>query len=312
MIRKTHAFTISILVFCFFISTSALNGSELIEQPWAPNCEKLKNELITMQGLNIKFTTKPSIQNEQLHWVLFWNDIEVLIPDTQYKSIFVLINKRNDYELRLHTIDDELIFLYSGEDAQMDDVFATLSGNKEVITTPDGITMTKDMFGGPVRLSTIMKLAYENTPELLSCLEENRIKESTVASALILKEAATTNLLAVYKDIGDYNGWITKSWSSGNNIEYDLNIISTSVDNLMLQIHYRISEHSKYGYLPLWTGRKSPKIKEPPDWLAALNTALKSKSHDDWEAYIKEVKNTGISEKSILKTCENLNINPKP
>ena len=162
------------------------------------------------------------------------------------------------------------------------------------------------MFGGPVKLSTIMMLSYESTPDLLTCIEENRIKESAIAFALILKGIAKDNLMAVYKGIGIYDGWITKN-KDENNIIYTLNIISANTDNQLLNIGYRIPEGSKYEYLPLWVGsKKLESTKDTPSWLASLNNAIEIKTNDSWKKFINDARESGISEKSILRTNENL------
>ncbi len=307
--RKKHIFIFSFLIFCFLISASALTltACKLNGQLWAPNCERLKKGYLTEQDVNIIFTKKPNIQNEQAHWTLHWNTIEVPVPDVDYKDIYILPNTKNEYEIWLRTNDGIIISLMVGEDALFEDVYAKVSGKGKVISTPEGVLGTKELFGGPVRMSTIMKLAYQSTPDLLTCVEENRIKESAIASALILKNAATDNLVAVYEGIGVYDGWITKS-KKENNIEFTLNIIPDRSKNIFY-INYRMPE-GKYEYLPFCVGSKKDPAKDMPDWLASLNTAIEMKTNDSWKEFISAAKKNGISDKSISRTCEKLKVKP--
>jgi hypothetical protein len=164
------------------------------------------------------------------------------------------------------------------------------------------------MFGGPVKMSTIMKLAYQSTPDLLTCVEENRIKESAIASALILKKTATDNLVAAYEGIGVYDGWITKS-KKDINIEFTLNIFPDK-SNKIFYIDYRMTEGNKYEYLPFCVGSKIDPANDMPDWLVSLNNALEVKTNDSWKEFIADAKVNGISEKSISRTCEKLKIKP--
>jgi hypothetical protein len=129
---------------------------------------------------------------------------------------------------------------------------------------------------------------------------------------LILKRTASSDLNAVYRGIGSYDGWITKS-KAENSIEYVLNIIPVSDDNQLLHITYRIPEESTYEYLPFYVGIKFQGSNEtPPNWLTTLNNALKSSSNDSWQAFISAAKQIGISEKSILRTCEQLKLKSEP
>jgi hypothetical protein len=308
-VRKINIFIICVILLCSFSSDSTIGASELIGQLWAPNCEKLKKDFLVDQSLNVIFTNKPNLQNKQTPWTIFWNNIEVPVANVEYKDIYVSPNNKNEYEIWLHTIDGIMISLMVGEDYIMEDVFAKTSGNGEVISTPEGVLTTKEMFGGPVKMSTIMKLAYKSTPDLLTCMEENRIKESAIASALILKGTATDNLVAVYEGIGEYDGWITKS-KDENNIEYSLNIISANTNNQLFYINYRMAEGSKYEYLPFCVGSKKEPAKDTPGWLVSLNNAIEMKTNDSWKEFIAAAKESGISEKSISRTCEKLKIKP--
>ena len=305
--RKINILIICFLLFCFIISDSDLSAFELYGQHWAPNCEKLKKDFLSDQNLYVTFTKKPNLQNKQTYWTLFWNNIEVLIPNTEYKHIHVSINKNNEYMIFLSSIDDVVISLIPHEDKVMEDVFAKRSHNGESKTTPEGVLTTKDMFGGPVKMSTIMKLAYKSTPNVLTCIEENRVKESAIAVSLILKGTATDNLMAVYNGIGAYEGWITKSRAE-NNLIYDLNIIS---DNQNLKIYYRIPEGKKYEYLPFFVGgNKIESAKDAPRWLESLNKAIELKTNGSWKEFISDARKSGISEKSLSMTCKILNIKP--
>ena len=312
--RKKLMSKINILIICFLFlsslsSDSNIGASELVAQLWAPNCEKLKKGFLVDQSLNVIFTNKPNLKIYQTPWTIFWNNVEVPVPNVDYKHIYVSSKNKNEYEIWLQTIDGVIISLMVGEDKLMKDVFAKTSGNGEEISTPEGVLTTKDMFGGPVKMSTIMKRAYRSTPDLLTCMEENRIRESAIASALILKGTATNNLMAVYEGIGEYDGWITKS-TDENIIEYTLNIIPADTNNQLFYINYRMPEGSKYNYLPFCAGRKKDTAKDTHSWLVSLNNAIEMKTNDGWKEFISAAKENGISEKSISRTCDKLKIKP--
>jgi len=310
--RKINILIICFLQFFILNSASIVVALELNGPLWAPNCENLKKDYFSDQSFYVIFTKRPDLQNEQNHWVLCWNGIEVLIPKVLYKDIYVSINNRNEYELWLRTIDGVLISLMTDEDKEIKDVFSQTLSSGELITSAEGVLATKDMYGGPVKISTIMMLAYESTPNLLTCSEENRIKESAIAVALILKGTASSDLTAAYRGIGSHDGWITKS-KVENTIEYVLNIIPAINDNQLLYITYRIPEGSTYEYLPFWVGSKNQESNEtPPNWLTTLNNALESRSNDSWQAFLSAAKQIGISEKSILRTYEQLNLTSEP
>jgi hypothetical protein len=295
-------------LFLYFLNSTALAASKLNGQLWAPDCERLKKKSLTNKDVNIVFTKKTNIQNEQAHWTLHWNNIDIPIPTVSYKDIYILPNTKNEYEIWLRTNDGVIISLMVGEDKLFEDVLAQTSRNRELISTPEGILATKKMFGGPVKMSTIMKLGYKNTPDQLKCMEENRFKEYIIASALLMKNAATDNLVAVYKGIGEYDGWITKS-KNENIIEFTINIIADK-SSQFLYIDYRMPEDSKYESLPFCVGSKKHPIKDTPGWLVSLNNALEMKTNESWKEFIANAKLDGISEKSISKIYKTLNIKP--
>ena len=308
MIKKC-VLIFSFLIFCILSSSPLSNAFESEGQLWAPNCEKLKKNFLVNKNLNVIFTNKPNIINEQTPWTVSWNNIEVPVPNVEYKDIFVSSNNKNEYEVWLRTIDGMIISLMVNEDKVMEDVFSITSGDGKEISTSEGALATKDMFGGPVKMSTIMKLAYKSTPAVLTCMEKNRIKESAIASALILKGIATNNLVAVYKGIGEYDGWITKS-ADGKINEYALNIIPDNTENKLFYINYRMPDGSKFEDLPFYAGGNINRAKDMPDWLVSLNNAIEMKTSDGWKDFISAAKKSGISEKSISRTCEKLKIKP--
>ncbi len=261
--------------------------------------------------MNITFSKKPSVKNDQDYYVLYWNDIALFIPKVKYKSILVSKKNKNQYDLFLFTIDDVVISAITVDDEPTKDVFSTKSNHGALETTSEGISLTKNMYGGPVKISTIMLLAYEITPEQLTCNEENRIRESAMSQALILKDIASSDLTAVYKGVGIYNGWITKRIPE-NFTEYSLTIIPTTIPNQIFNITYKIPKDKIYNELPFSIGNKKFEYHErPPYWLMALNTALKSKTNESWKAFLLAAKQSGISEKSISMTYKNLNL-PTP
>lgn len=148
----------------------------------------------------------------------------------------------------------------------------------------ENVKQTEAMYGGSVKVSDLMLLAYETTPDRLTCKEENRIKESAISVALILKTITSPGVTAAYKNVGTYDGWITKRMDE-NNIEYVLNIIPSYNDNQFIQITYRFPQESIYAYIPFHVGNKNPEPDKKPAWLIALNNALKLKSNTSWEKY---------------------------
>lgn len=307
--RMNKIYALSICLWFFILNTSPLFALEKnLSSPWNPNCEALKKSHLTNPALAITFSERPSIKTHQDYYIVYWNEIGVSIPDVAYKHVFVSITNRNQYELFMFTMDGVIISAMTNADEPITDVFSTESNHGESITTKEGISLTEDMYGGPVRMSDIMLLAYEITPDKLTCMEENRIEESAMAVALILKGTASSDLTAVYKGVGSYNGWITKS-RSGNFTEYSLTIIPSTIQNQALNITYKIPEGNLYGNLPFLVGnQRLERNIRSPNWLTALNNALTSKTNDSWKAFLSAAKQNGISEKSISITQKNLNL----
>ena len=283
------------------------------ERPlWAPLCKELKDRHLSGPDLNILFSPKPRRLNMHAHWVLAWKNVDVLIPRTSYQDIFVSVNKQNDYEVILVTTDGALIGLMSNEDEAMEDIFAQSTLQGENILSSWGVATTRELFGGPVRLSTLMRLAYDITPDMLTCLEAHRVRESAMAVAFIVKGVGSGILTAAYDDLGNYNGWITRS-TAEENIIYDLNIIPADSDNRYLLIHYKLPKDSPYEYLPLVMGSNLPPSKgTPPSWLRALNTALTYGTHDRWQTFVAAAGKASISEKSLSRTAKALTSAPGP
>ncbi|MFH2046517.1 MAG: hypothetical protein ABIK92_15365 [Pseudomonadota bacterium] len=305
--KKINILPICILIFFILSTVSVSAGQKQYSPLWNPNCEKLKKEL-SGQNLNIVFTEKQIIKNKQKHWVLYWHGIEVLIPQAEYKDVYVLVNKRNQYELMLRTIDNILISLMITEHKPQNDIFSKDSGDKIPVLNIENMRQTEAMYGEPVKVSDLMLLAYETTPDQLTCKEENRIKETAIAIALILKTITSPGVTSAYKNVGTYDGWITKS-EVENNIEYVLNIIPSDSDSQFLNITYKLPQESIYAYIPFHVGNKNPKPdKKPPDWLIALNNALELKTNNSWNEYTSVAKSSSISEKSTLETLKNLKL----
>jgi hypothetical protein len=171
------------------------------------------------------------------------------------------------------------------------------------------INLTKTMYGGPVRMSDLLILSYKITPKDISCEEANIIEDSAKSIALILKNTTSEGVLAAYYGVGDYDGWI-EEYNNDCDIKYVLNIIPYKNSDQIFQITYEIPKNKMYHQIPFIIGSSitSNKVIHPPEWLNSLNIALVDGCNESWLKYINVANKNGISEKSLLKVKENLQI----
>lgn len=256
-------------------------------------------EHLSADFLNVTFTERPEVSHDNNFWVFTWNGIDVILPPAAFEHVFLFKDSDGRYLLHLAAADDIRISLLANKNDAFEDVFAVSDiGEPEMITTAEGIAATKAMYGGAVRFSELMMLAYESTPEEITCCAERGEEEMGKVVALIMKEIDEPDIVAAYKGVGRYNGWLTKS-RSGGQVEYRLNILSESDEEHVYQVTYQITEKAPYHTFPYLVGEANRNnAAQPPEWIPALEAALKKDSSEAWQDFLSAAEEGGISEKS--------------
>ncbi|WP_319522295.1 hypothetical protein [uncultured Desulfosarcina sp.] len=256
-------------------------------------------EHLSEDFLDVTFTKRPKVSQDNNFWVFTWNGIDVILPPAAFEHIFLFKDSGGQYLLHLSAADDIRISLLANKNELFEDVFAVSEiGEPKVTTTAKGIAATEAMYGGPVRFSELMTLAYECTPKEITCCAEKGEEEMGKVVALIMKVIDGPDIVAAYKGVGRYNGWLTKS-RSGGRVEYRLNILSESDEEHIYQATYQITENAPYHTFPHLVGAVDRHdAAQPPDWVPALEAALKEDSAEAWQDFLSAAEEGGISEKS--------------
>ncbi len=274
------------------------------------SCRELKSKYLTNPRSFVTFTKALDNHSSDNLWVLPWNNVEILIPKTQYTHVFASKGYQSTTDILMKTREGLKILAAMLPDRPVNDIFKTQSlENLSFESSPGNQSMTQKIYGGPVRLSEINRFGFSITPEDLICDTPNNGEQAAISIALILKNIESPGkLLSVHKITGAYDGWMEKQIHKGY-FEYTLNIISDSKKESLCQISYIIPEKSVYKNIPFQIGReKEKKDKTLPKWLDAFSTALKINTKKSWKLYAREAEKQGFSPESIARTLTNLNI----
>jgi len=290
------------LILCVSCSTSSGLHSQCKAHYTFRNgipCETFKQEHLSADFLDVTFTERPKVSRDIDFWVFTWNGIDVILPPVAFEHVFLSKDSGGRYFIHLTAGDDIRISLLVNKNDKYEDVFAVSDiGEPGMITSEEGIAATKAMYGGAVRFSELMIRAYESTPKEITCCAEKTEKETGTVVALIMKAIDGPNIVAAYKGIGRYKGWLTKS-KSGGQVEYRLNILSESDEKYVYQVTYQITEAAAYQTFPLLVGTTNPHdAAQPPNWIPALEAALEEDSSEAWQNFLSAAEDGGISEKS--------------
>lgn len=270
-------------------------------------CLQLKKKLINKDSFNTIFTQRPSVTTSGQYWMLTWNNIDIPIPAIDYGAVYILKRKGGRHELMLMAKKGGLmVHLFLSNNEQMTDVFASSKiGSTKKTTTSAGIAATINMFGGPVRHSDLLILAYSTTPAMVDC-KKMTDKDSGKLLALVLKGRGA--VVAVYKGVGIYKGWLEKRRSINKpTMTYSVNIVWNKTPNILYTVKYLLPTKSSHESLPYMVGDKNLAFKnKSPQWLMALNNALHTQSIKDWRLYISAARTANISEKSIKRLIKNI------
>jgi len=274
-------------------------------------CKTFMQEYLSADFLDVTFSERPEVCHDNNFWVFTWNGIDVILPPVTFEHVFLSKDLGGRYFIHLTAGNDIRISLLANKNDKFEDVFAVSDiGEPGMITTAEGIAATQAMYGGAIRFSELMMLAYESTPEEITCCAEKVDEERGKVVALIMKAIDGPDIVAAYKGVGRFNGWLTKS-RSGGQVEYRLNIISKGDEEHIYQVTYQIAEKAPYHTFPYLVGAaNSHDAEQPPDWVPALEAALKQDSSEAWQDFLSAAEKGGISEKSrsaVRKAIEKRN-----
>jgi hypothetical protein len=276
---------------------------------WQARCEELKKNQDPNSSLKVTFAEKPEIDSAIHHWLLSWNGIDVPLPPVDFHEVYFKRGYQNHDEVLMVAKDGFTINALVFENIPSGDVLAESQAGKD----RSGGRPENRAAANPVRTSDSILLGYHITPGDLSCLAKNRTEETAKVAALIMKGIGRPGeLIAVYKDVGVYRGWI-ETEKSAEHMTYIINIISESNSDVWYQISYRMPNNFRYHGMPFLIGHNRQKhISRSPDWLFALNSAMISNSRDSWKRYATLARKAGIGEKSITRVMKNQNIEIEP
>ena len=270
------------------------------------SCEGFKAEILE-KGLYEVYREKPVLPPERPSLSLAWHGMDLLLPLIDVESVYVTTRRRGGYEVILKTGDGFCLTAFSMDNTIFKDIYglSTLGGSVE--TTPEGEAATTQMFGGPVAFLDLLMMAYDHTPDEITCCKKNRDADIAISVLMILKGGGPHTLVAAFEGVGKSKGLILELLGSQGHA-YQLNMPDASGAQI-LQVTYCFPSDSANEDLPFRVGLgKSRLYVKPPLWLAALNRALASSLDVDWKRYAVAARECGISEKSISRSFDNLGI----
>lgn len=250
-------------------------------------CTRFMQEHLSDGFLGVTFSQRPAVSAGKNFWILTWNGIEVPLPRTAYEHVFFFKGSAGGYNVHLTAGDHFQISLIENRNELYADVFAVANPHdRSSETTMEGIAATKALFGGAVRFSELMMLAYASTPEEITCCKATHAEEMRTVVALIMKRIDRPDIVAVYKGVGRHSGWITAS-ASGDQMEYALNIVPEKDAAKVFHIIYEMPAKTPFHDIPFLVGSAGRSVAAPPPgWVAALNLALQEDSNEAWRRYI--------------------------
>jgi hypothetical protein len=260
---------------------------------WQERCQELKRSFAQQPELNLTYQSLPAKVAVQSSWQLLWLGKRVPIPVANYSQVIVNGSHQDRSVIMTGTHNGKLvrIVLSRHVDAPIEDIFATA----EQGASDEGKAITKQLFGGSVRLSKLWDLGFRHTPANLSCSTARWQQEVPIAIALTLKGVGLPqgSDLAVYA-IG--RGQANFSITSDTEVWRVDWVEGTSGG----QVYMRLPKGHAYGQLGLGVEQKAWQVAQgQPRWLNALETAIANPERSNWLALATELKRAGMSAKSV-------------
>ena len=269
-------------------------------EQWQSSCLELKESMKDNRSVYVTFAEYPEEALDVVAWLLKWDDIDVPVPATEYRTVIVNRAQSDSSILEFIMIAKDgttLLGLVHSADisAPMEDVFAMASIGG-VTTTSGGIEATNELFGGPVSLVDLIELGYHHSPDSLSCKPDQWRREMPIGVALTLKVIeGPTDLDAVYNRVGPHRGWLEiGKRKRGTTVRATV----VPPNALVREAYFDFPDpRDEFGFaIGLGPGKIAP---DAPEWLGALNTAIAEGTPDAFKALEDSMRRAGLDEASV-------------
>jgi len=239
---------------------------------WPGRCEILRRNLLADPSAGVTLTPRPQRGYSIPFWVLAVDGLSIPISPVRYRDIRVT---PSPFAGGLPTVvlvgaePPNAVFLASLlPPPPYEDIFA-LAGEGP---TPEGRTLTKHLFGGPVSHDRLLEIGYTGRPGDLTCSGEHWETEVPLAVALILKSAGG-GLTAVYDGIDSRRGWVTRTEKeSGDAVQWQAMLPGAGQ---WILVSIQAAADGPFRDAGLDIGRADvPRATGRPIWLAPLAAVL--------------------------------------
>lgn len=284
------------------VAQSEFAHSRFVQDAWPQKCQQLKQTLAQEPGINLTYQPQSETVAIPSSWQLNWFGRPVPIPAIEYADVVVMQGK-SDYVLLLtgkgdHENTKVLLGRFPNFEPMVN-IFAALSvsGKDTAQTSPAGIALTNQLFGGPVDSGELFDLGYRHTLDDLTCSRKGWQQEVPIAISLMMKEISTPagtpkvaydmkpGILTLSREqTGD------KWWSQWQDGDYYADML----------LH--LPKGHEHGELGLAMGQGNwPIAKDTPQWLTRLEIAIADPNRSNWQALATALKAAEMSDKSVQK-----------
>ncbi len=267
---------------------------------WPEACRKIVGQLRKSGNTGVRFSQRPYLSPASIRYrVLEHAGYRIPLPPVSVHHILIGRRQAGIEIMMLDKGKRHLFAISFMKDKPSDDVFAG-AGPNGVVSSDAGKALTRLLFGGPVSLYEMTMSAYLYTPDDISCKPGDYPSSGAVAIGLILASVGPGRVVAAYRGLGRYPGymtvertkkrWIHRAWlpkADGRLVQFEW--------WQPLSVHRRWQGAFLLGDLRL--GQQGTVAS--PTWLQALNTALRRDDRESWRAYLAAIRKAGMSPASL-------------
>ncbi len=282
------------------VAKSEFAHSRFDQDTWPQKCQQLKQTLAKEPGINLTYQPQLETVTIPSSWQLHWFGRQVPIPAIEYADVVVMQGK-SDYVLLLTGKGDyentKVLLGKFPNFEPMVNIFAALSvsGKDTAQTSPEGIALTNQLFGGPVDSGELFDLGYRHTLDDLTCSHKDWQQEVPIAISLMMKEISTP--VGTPKVAYDMKpGILTLSREQAGDKWWS----RWQDDNYYADMLLHLPKGHEHGALGLAMARGDwPIAKDTPQWLTQLEIAIADPNRSNWQALATALKAAEMSEKSV-------------
>jgi hypothetical protein len=295
----------AILTLLFCVCFGAALSTALVSSM----CQNYKHILMENDVAFVTFEEADADAPVHAGWYLTWHDITVPIPNAAFDTLSLCRYKDLGFRTILRAPSNVIVLLSYLENQAIEDLYATTDTDEgspgKTKNTARGRQDTGSIYGRQTRLSELVEMGYNYTPEDLSCPILSWLKKYNeqikISQTLILKSVGTPNdILHVFRGVGSYPGWLEQVHMPNGMRMWKAAILSDTFPDHMLMIDIQVKSQGTDEAIGFSIGRRHTLIStNRPAWLRSLEVFLRTQRKSDCVRLRERLREAGFTERSL-------------